>query len=472
MNFPFSASCAAPEPYRPDAMQTAPVRRSALSAPRSRTFRRSRRAAHLAALAGLLLGAGLAVTTAPRALAQAATPNPPTKLTYQGFLTDASGVPIGNTAPVNRTIAFRLFDASSGGNRLWSSQQTVTVDKGHFSVLLGEGSAVGSEQPTGPDLTSYFYGPGSSERYLELQVDGGVPIAPRLQFLPSPYAFHARRADEVDAAGLISGVIPSARLSGVDGSGLTSLNAANLASGTLADARLSANVPKLNTAQTFTAVNSFAEKVEIKGDKVLQLGSDVAGREASAGSIGYNSLNTSGATLDIYGAGGTAATRKIRLVADGGVQVTGAVNATAVSGFGTIPVGGIIMWSGTAIPTGWALCNGQTVNGQATPDLRERFIMGANPDKATAKVGTTGGTNQISLSVANLPPHTHTYTDNYFAERSNDWKGGGNASPGNGTGNNTSSKSSTDAAGGLNGAAQPFNNLPPFYALAFIMRVQ
>ena len=472
MNFPFSDSRAASEPYRPDAMQTAPVRRSAPSASRSRTFRRYRRAARLAALAGLMLATGLAVTTAPRALAQAATPNPPTKLTYQGFLTDANGVPLGNTAPVNRTIVFRLFDASSGGNRLWSSQQTVTVDKGHFSVLLGEGSAVGTELPTGSDLTGYFYGPGSSERYLELSVDGGQPILPRLQFLPSPYAFHARRADEVDAAGLVSGTVPSARLTGVDGSGLTSLNAANLTSGTLPDARLSANVPKLNTAQTFTAVNSFAEKVELKGAKVLQLGSDVAGREASAGSIGYNAQNATGASLDIYGAGAAVASRKIRLVADGGVQVTGAVNATAVSGFGTIPVGGIIMWSGTAIPSGWALCNGQTVNGQGTPDLRERFIMGANPDKATAKVGMTGGASQITLAVSNLPPHTHTYTDNYFAERSNDWKSGGNATPGNGTGNNTSSKSSTDAAGGLNGAAQPFSNLPPFYALAFIMRVQ
>ena len=50
----------------------------------------------------------------------------------------------------------------------------------------------------------------------------------------------------------------------------------------------------------------------------------------------------------------------------GNVTVNG-----AVSGYGTAPVGCIILWSGAAnkIPEGWALCNGQ--NG--TPDLRNRF---------------------------------------------------------------------------------------------------
>lgn len=44
-----------------------------------------------------------------------------------------------------------------------------------------------------------------------------------------------------------------------------------------------------------------------------------------------------------------------------------------------IPLGGIIMWSGSiaSIPAGWALCNGTVQNGSQTPDLRERFIVGA-----------------------------------------------------------------------------------------------
>ena len=65
------------------------------------------------------------------------------------------------------------------------------------------------------------------------------------------------------------------------------------------------------------------------------------------------------------------------------VATTAFATAAAAASF---PVGGIIMWSGTiaAIPTGWALCNGS--NG--TPDLRDRFVIGAG---STYAVGATGG---------------------------------------------------------------------------------
>ena len=50
------------------------------------------------------------------------------------------------------------------------------------------------------------------------------------------------------------------------------------------------------------------------------------------------------------------------------------------SEYGGVPSGGIIMWSGTiaSIPTGWYLCNGSN----STPDLRNRFIVGAVADSA------------------------------------------------------------------------------------------
>ena len=53
-----------------------------------------------------------------------------------------------------------------------------------------------------------------------------------------------------------------------------------------------------------------------------------------------------------------------------------------------VPAGGIIMWSGTiaTIPTGWFLCNG--LNG--TPDLRDKFIVGAKQDDTVAKTNITG----------------------------------------------------------------------------------
>ncbi len=141
-----------------------------------------------------LLGTGLLLLAASHSLAQSSG-KPPTQLTYQGFLTDGSGVPVGNTAPVNKTLILRIYDAPAGGTLKWSSQQIVTVDKGYFSALLGQGNAVGSD-PFSADLSAVFTGPGASDRYLELNADGAT-IAPRLRFLPAPYAMLAKSATEL-----------------------------------------------------------------------------------------------------------------------------------------------------------------------------------------------------------------------------------------------------------------------------------
>ena len=68
-----------------------------------------------------------------------------------------------------------------------------------------------------------------------------------------------------------------------------------------------------------------------------------------------------------------------------------------------MPAGGIIIWSGAAaaIPSGWFLCDG--TNG--TPNLRDRFIVGAG---STYAVNDTGGAATVALSAANLPAHTHS----------------------------------------------------------------
>lgn len=71
----------------------------------------------------------------------------------------------------------------------------------------------------------------------------------------------------------------------------------------------------------------------------------------------------------------------------------------------SVPVGGIILWSGSAsaIPAHWALCNGQ--NG--TPDLRGRFIVGAG---GSYSPGATGGAEAVTLGISQIPSHTHTAT--------------------------------------------------------------
>ena len=72
---------------------------------------------------------------------------------------------------------------------------------------------------------------------------------------------------------------------------------------------------------------------------------------------------------------------------------------------GLIPAGIITLWSGaiSAIPTGWVLCNGTN----STPDLRDRFVVGAG---TTYAVGATGGANTVTLDATMIPSHTHTVT--------------------------------------------------------------
>jgi len=68
-----------------------------------------------------------------------------------------------------------------------------------------------------------------------------------------------------------------------------------------------------------------------------------------------------------------------------------------------IPAGVILMWSGSvaSIPSGWLLCNGSS----GTPDLRDRFIVGAGSSYA---VGATGGSATNTLTTSELPSHTHS----------------------------------------------------------------
>jgi len=91
-------------------------------------------------------------------------------------------------------------------------------------------------------------------------------------------------------------------------------------------------------------------------------------------------------------------------------NVTGAITATQENLNNGTPVGLIAMWSGGTVPAGWALCNGQTAirsDGTgtiATPDLRDRFIVGSG---LSYTIGNTGG---LALQTA-VPSHTHGLSD-------------------------------------------------------------
>lgn len=81
-------------------------------------------------------------------------------------------------------------------------------------------------------------------------------------------------------------------------------------------------------------------------------------------------------------------------------DLSGPVGIDGTPGF--IPVGGIILWSGSivSIPAGWALCDGTL----GTPNLRDRFVVGAG---TTYAVGANGGAATVTLTLAQIPSHTH-----------------------------------------------------------------
>lgn len=124
-----------------------------------------------------------------------------------------------------------------------------------------------------------------------------------------------------------------------------------------------------------------------------------------------------------------------------------------------IPSGLIAMWSGAAdnIPSGWALCNGS--NG--TPDLRDRFIVGAG---SSYSVGNTGGSESVTLNWSMVPAHQHWIKYNVVHV---------NPSASSGTGviavniGDSGRPISNDYDGGGGG---PHENRPPYYALCFIMK--
>ena len=152
----------------------------------------------------------------------------------------------------------------------------------------------------------------------------------------------------------------------------------------------------------------------------------------------------------------------------GGITVKDTGSCT---GYGTIPVGGIIMWSGSSVPEGWALCNGQKSNGVQTPNLCNRFIVGSGIEY---NVGATGGAKEVTLTESQMPKHRHYYTgdDQLWSAHDGSYDIGLV-----GTVGGYDAKSETEGGARVyqtsrTGGNQAHENRPPYYALAFIMRVK
>jgi microcystin-dependent protein len=242
----------------------------------------------------------------------------------------------------------------------------------------------------------------------------------------------------------------------------------------------------------------FGALAALLGDKVIVSGVEVSGGNVSAGWITFGGrlipfaaglaqdrvVITTTTTGLLYQDGQTKqvyTTRVAQCVLVGGFLFSELKRLTAYKTLMdmVVPVGMISMWSGTVPPAGWALCDGG--GSPARPDLRGRFIVGYDPgDSDYNAIGNAAGDKVRQIQALNLPEHHHKImggggTDHAGSPGTNDILA---SSVGFGNNNSYIIKRATDQTGqptigrtGNTGGNQPIDIRPPYYTLAYIIKL-
>ncbi len=346
----------------------------------------------------------------------------PAAINYQGVLADANGSAVTSGY---YHIEFRIWDhltATGAGDLIWGREFPLHVlDGGVFHIMLtDDGGEVSHPSAQTNDLRQAFR---ERSRYLGLTITrtpsglvaGPTEISPRQQLVNVPYAFHSQQATDVAQA------TGSFRVEG--------------------------------------GVVVASDGLDVTHSTRLHNELTVGGETTFDGSLQVGQTLTVHGTTDVHSLHVHAAGARF----DSSVAVDGDLVVEApstIAGYGTIPIGGIIPWNGptNTIPDGWALCNGGTHAGHATPDLRNRFVVGAGQNYDS---GDQGGENTHQLSLSELPEHDHSIT---IEDESRGYAGSGTGGYFWRHENNDTTTSTGDNAA--------HENRPPYYALCFIMRVK
>jgi len=152
-----------------------------------------------------------------------------------------------------------------------------------------------------------------------------------------------------------------------------------------------------------------------------------------------------------------------------------------------MPLGAIMVWSGTDanVPDNWHICDGGTYGGKASPDLRDRFVIGAGSTyavNASPGVATWNATitptatvtiGDHVLTTAELPGHTHTWIEYYSPRTLKSAYGSDWATTLSSTTHTFDEQASGGGSHGHTGSTASFtavNPRPAYYSLYYIMK--
>jgi microcystin-dependent protein len=327
----------------------------------------------------------------------------PTTITYQGKLLDNSDKPINESAVA---FTFALYDAETGGNKIWppnNSAATKSIDivNGLYSVILGTGS--GNDEVIEPSILNGI------TPYLEVRVNSTT--LPRTSITSVPFS-------------IISNNLTASAWASPGAIGSTAPNSG-----------------AFTTVTVGTGANSFTLPVT-RGNNEQVIASDGTGNTIWLTPIKSPTDAVANDLLTFDGTNWIA--RNIVIQPTGSGQAINNMQPYLVVNYsialqGIYPsrngadnyIGEICIYGFNFEPQGWALCNGQILsisqntalfsllgtmyggNGTTTfalPDLRGRTPIhyGQGPGLSSRTIGNAGGTETVTITVGQLPAHSHT----------------------------------------------------------------